>query len=82
MKDWVFDFPEGSALIKTFYYPIDERNPDLGKQLLETRLLLRKKDGWEGVSYAWNAEQNEAYKKIAGKTINASWIDLPNRVHN
>ena len=34
VKDWVFDFPEGSALIKTFYYPIDERNPDLGKQLL------------------------------------------------
>ena len=76
VKDWVFDFPEGSALIKTFYYPIDERNPDLGKQLLETRLLLRKKDGWEGVSYAWNEEQNEAYKKIAGKTINASWIDF------
>ena len=24
-KDWVFDFPVGSALIKTFYYPIDER---------------------------------------------------------
>ena len=76
MKDWVFDFPEGSALIKTFYYPVDERNPDLGKQLLETRLLLRKKDGWEAVSYAWNEQQNEAYKKIAGKTINASWIDF------
>ena len=76
VKDWVFDFPEGSALIKTFYYPIDERNPDLGKQLLETRLLLRKKGGWEAVSYAWNDEQNEAFKKIAGKTINASWIDF------
>ena len=76
VKDWVFDFPEGSALIKTFYYPIDERNLDLGKQLLETRLLLRKKDGWEAVSYAWNEQQNEAYKKIAGKTINASWIDF------
>ncbi len=76
VKDRVFDFPEGSALIKTFYYPIDERNPGLGKQLLETRLLLRKKDGWEAVSYAWNEQQNEAYKKIAGKTINASWIDF------
>jgi len=76
VEDWVFDFPEGSALIKTFYYPVDERNPDLGKQLLETRLLLRKKDGWEAVSYAWNEQQNEAYKKIAGKTINASWTDF------
>ena len=76
VKDWVFDFPEGSALIKTFYYPVDERNPDLGKQLLETRLLLRKKDGWEAVSYAWNEAQNEAFLKKAGKTIFNEWIDF------
>ena len=75
-ENWVFDFPIGSALIKTFYYPIDERNPELGKNLLETRLLLRKESGWEAVSYAWNDEQNEAFKKVAGKTINVSWIDF------
>ena len=75
-EDWVFDFPTGSALIKTFYYPIDERNPELGKNLLETRLLLKKDQGWEAVSYAWNKEQNEAFKKIAGKTINVSWTDF------
>ena len=40
-ENWVFNFPVGSALIKTFYYPVDERNPDLGMNLLETRLLLR-----------------------------------------
>ncbi len=75
-EDWVFNFPTGSALIKTFYYPIDERNPELGKNLLETRLLLKKDKGWEAVSYAWNKEQNEAFKKIAGKTINVSWTDF------
>ena len=75
-EDWVFNFPTGSALIKTFYYPIDERNPELGKNLLETRLLLKKDQGWEAVSYAWNKEQNEAFKKIAGKTINVSWTDF------
>jgi Planctomycete cytochrome C. len=75
-ENWVFNFPVGSALIKTFYYPVDERNPDLGMNLLETRLLLRKENGWEAVSYAWNEEQNEAYKKIAGKTINVSWTDF------
>ena len=75
-ENWVFNFPVGSALIKTFYYPVDERNPDLGMNLLETRLLLRKENGWEAVSYAWNKEQNEAYKKIAGKTINVSWTDF------
>ena len=75
-EDWVFNFPTGSALIKTFYYPIDERNPELGKNLLETRLLLKMDQGWEAVSYAWNKEQNEAFKKIAGKTINVSWTDF------
>ena len=50
----VFDFPVGSALIKTFYYPIDERDPGQGMNLLETRLLLKKENGWEAVSYAWN----------------------------
>ena len=75
-KSSVFDFPVGSALIKTFYYPIDERDPSQGMNLLETRLLLRKENGWEAVSYAWNDEQNEAFKKIAGKTINVSWTNF------
>ena len=74
-KDWVFDFPVGSALIKTFYYPLDERNQELGSKLLETRVLLHKENGWEAVSYAWNEEQTEAYIKVAGKTINTSWVN-------
>jgi len=74
-EDWVFDFPVGSVLIKTFYYLYDERNPKLGKNLLETRLLIRKEDQWHAVSYAWNKEQSEAFIKKAGKTIKTSWID-------
>ena len=38
-KDQAFNFPVGSALIKTFYYPQDERNLELGLRLLETRVL-------------------------------------------
>ena len=76
MEDQVFEFPVGSALIKTFYYPIDERDQSQGKQLLETRVLLNKSSGWKAVSYVWNAEQNEAVKKIAGKSINVNWIDF------
>ena len=63
-EDWVFDFPVGSALIKTFYYPIDERNIELGSKLLETRVLLHKETGWEAVSYAWNEEQTEAFLSL------------------
>ena len=44
--------------------------------MYKRQLLLRKENGWEAVSYAWNEEQNEAYKKIAGKTINVSWTDF------
>ena len=69
VKDWVFDFPEGSALIKTFYYPVDERNPDLGKQLLETRLLLRKKDGWEAVSSLGMNNKMKPIKKLLEKLL-------------
>ena len=54
-KDKVLDFPTGSALIKTFYYPIDE-DLSLGKKLMEMR-LLKKDYGWEAVSYAWNEVQ-------------------------
>ena len=74
-KNWVFDFPVGSALIKTFYYPTDERNLELGSNLLETRVLLHKESGWEAVSYAWNEDQTEAFIKVAGKTINTSWVN-------
>ncbi len=79
-KDWVFDFPEGSALIKTFYYHNDERDINRGKNLLETRLLLRKSQGWEAVSYVWNEQQTEAFLKISGKAIETSWIDKEGKI--
>ena len=81
-KDKVFEFPTGSALIKTFYYPIDERDLTLGKKLMETRLLLKKADGWQAVSYAWNETQDEAYIKKAGKTILNEWIDFEGEVRS
>ena len=55
-EDWVYDFPVGSALVKTFYFPVDERNLHLGNNI-ETRVLLRQEDGWKAVSYAWNEER-------------------------
>ena len=78
-EDWVFDFPVGSALVKTFYYPLDERDLTLGNNLLETRLFLHKENGWDAVSYAWNVDQTEAYLKIAGKTVHTSWINKEGR---
>ena len=58
-KDEVFDFPTGSALIKTFYYPIDER-VNLGQETNGNEIIAEEADGWQTVSYAWN-EQDEAF---------------------
>ena len=74
-KDWVFDFPVGSALIKTFYYQNDQTNLQKGINLLETRLLLRKENKWVAASYVWNQDKSDAFLKIAGKAIKTSWID-------
>ena len=70
----VFNFPIGTTIIKTFAYPIDERDLDKGFQLLETRLLIKNKNGWEPLSYIWNNEQTNAFLKYTGHTFNVSWI--------
>ncbi|WNJ16691.1 SO2930 family diheme c-type cytochrome [Pontibacter sp. G13] len=71
----VLDFPVGTVLIKTFYYPHDERNPEKGRQLLETRLLIHQEAGWRAVPYHWNDDQTEAYLEVAGGRKQISWKD-------
>ncbi len=71
----VLDFPVGTTLIKTFYYPTDARNPALGRRLLETRLLVHEASGWKALEYIWNDEQSDAYLEVAGDTKKVSWID-------
>ncbi len=73
--DKVLDFPVGTTLIKTFYYPNDARDPAKGRRLMETRLLLHEPSGWKALEYIWNDEQTEAYLEVAGDTKAVSWID-------
>ena len=73
-ENHVFDFPNGTALIKTFAYLNNTGESELEEQLLETRLLIKKGNAWRNISYVWNAEQNDAFLNIAGKTINTSFI--------
>jgi uncharacterized repeat protein (TIGR03806 family) len=72
--DEVLEFPEGSVLIKNFYYPADFRNPEKDIRILETRLLINESGTWKTLPYIWNKEQTEAYLNIAGKGIDVSWI--------
>ena len=61
----VYEFPVGSALVKTFSYP-EALNG--GRKLLETRLLLNQESGWKAHTYLWNEEQTEAFLKVTGYT--------------
>ncbi|BCH30249.1 hypothetical protein MesoLjLc_21790 [Mesorhizobium sp. L-8-10] len=70
--DEAFDFPTGTALIKTFAFPADNRRPDQDIKLIETRVLLRRTDGWHAFAYLWNAEQTDAVLKIAGAKVEIS----------
>ncbi|MBV56568.1 MAG: SO2930 family diheme c-type cytochrome [Pseudohongiellaceae bacterium] len=73
------DYPPGSVLTKTFYYPLDPEGRylktidhgvaaiDLQKnRLIETRLLVRRESGWKAMPYVWNDEQSEAFLRVAG----------------
>jgi uncharacterized repeat protein (TIGR03806 family) len=66
----VFDFPVGSVLIKTFAFAPDMREPAKDERYVETRLLIRKADGWVAYPYVWNAEETEAvYSPVGDKQV-------------
>jgi len=70
----VLEFPVGTALIKTFSYLKDLRDPAQGERLLETRIEFLKASGWYGYSYIWNEEQTEAELSLGGGEVAVSWI--------
>ncbi len=76
-----FDFPDGAVIIKNFYYPLDKSNPEKGRKILETRLLLKEKTQWKALTYVWNTEQTDAILEVAGATLPISWTDEKGASH-
>lgn len=75
-EDW--EFPEGTIIIKSFFFPLDRREPEGARRHIETRLLVRDSkvtEGWTAHVYFWNDEQTEASRVIAGKTVTMDSID-------
>lgn len=54
----LLDFPIGAVLITTHYF--ENVLPDKNSQMLETRLLIKKEEGWVLANYKWNDRQTEA----------------------
>ena len=91
--DQAFDFPVGTILSKTFYYPRSgaadavlktyDAEPgapaaglDLSRvRLVETRVLVRRADGWAVLPYVWNAAQTEADLQRTGDTQALELVD-------
>lgn len=91
-----FDFPVGTILSKTFYYPLPAagaadgksvaRTPpaqsvlqgetlDLSKvRLIETRLLVHRKEGWVALPYVWNKAQTEARLQRTGASVDLELV--------
>ena len=70
-----FDLPLGTVLIKNFYYYNDVRKPELGRRIIETRLLANMQDGWHTYQYIWNEEQTEAVFEPIGDVTTVEYID-------
>jgi len=91
-----FEFPVGTIITKTFYYPTPKgtardaklaaRTYDQSRDfagtgrsdeglrlanvhLIETRVLVRRADGWQALPYVWNAAQSEAELSRTGDTM-------------
>ncbi len=71
----VFDLPLGTVLIKNFYYYNDVRKPELGRRIIETRLLANMQDGWHTYQYIWNEAQTEAVFEPIGDVTTVEYID-------
>jgi parallel beta-helix repeat protein len=71
----VFDFPVGTIIAKTFTIQADLSVEDSEQEIIETRLLVRRRDGWTALPYIWNSDKSDAVLTKTGGTQAISWID-------
>lgn len=82
-------FPEGTKLVKTFYYP-NSADGQLGQssQIVETRLLIKAQGKWNVATYVWNSQQTDAQLNTGGtgvkvtRTVNGSTQTINYEVPN
>lgn len=67
-----WEWPVGATIVKTFYFALDEREPEGDRHIIETRLLVNEgESGWATYSYKWDEAQEDAVFTRLG-----SWVDL------
>lgn len=71
----LLDYPDNTIMAKTFYFLNDERNPALGKKIIETRVLIKKEGEWLVRNYVWNENQTDAVLDDNSHGLQVDWID-------
>lgn len=69
-----FEFPVGSIIVKTFSMPNDFLNSGAGEEIIETRLLIRRDNGWAALPYIWREDGSDADLALAGGVQTLEWI--------
>jgi uncharacterized repeat protein (TIGR03806 family) len=78
-EDGPFEFPVGTILAKTFAFPTGGSGPE---KLIETRLLVHAKNGWVGLPYIWNEQQDEATLQLVPDPVAVKYKDSSGRRHD
>ena len=69
----LFDFPTGTVLITTHYF--ENVLPEKNNLMIETRLLIKKEEGWVLANYKWNNNQTEAEFTTDSHFVNVRFED-------
>lgn len=75
MGDALPEFPDGTILVKTFFYQHDKRDTSKGRRPIETRLLVLESGVWNVATYLWNDAQTDAVLLAGGSTLPIEWIN-------
>ena len=62
-----FEFPLGSTLVKVFNLPTD--TSVAGEEIIEIRLLVKRKNGWVTLVYKWIHELSDGYFTFSGDIV-------------
>lgn len=68
------DFPVGTLIVKSFYFPADFRAPTENLHIVETRVLVHRATGWEAYPYVWNEAQTDAVLDVTGEVRDIAFI--------
>lgn len=69
------EFPVGSAIIKSFLFAEDMRDPQVTLRPVETRVLVRYADGWRAYPYVWNEDGTDAEYFVRGRVEALDFVD-------